>query len=79
MIVDTRNWLPGRKVLIAPEWISYLSWMDSDVHVNMTREQIRNSPEYDPSRPIQRDEELRLYEYYGRPGYWDREDRDRAA
>jgi hypothetical protein len=45
----------------------------------MTREQIRNSPEYDPSRPIERDEELRLYEYYGRPGYWDREDRDRAA
>jgi hypothetical protein len=79
MIVDTRNWLPGRKVLIAPEWISHLSWTDSTVHVSMTREQIRNSPEYDPSRPIERDEELRLYEYYGRPGYWDREDRDRAA
>jgi stress response protein YsnF len=84
MIVDTRNWLPGRKVLIAPEWISHLSWAESTVHVGMTREQIRSSPEYDPSRPIDRDEELRLYEYYGRPRYWeqedrDREDRDRAA
>jgi hypothetical protein len=36
----------------------------------MTREQIKNSPEYDPSGPVQRDYETRLHEHYGRPGYW---------
>jgi hypothetical protein len=29
MVVDTRNWLPGKKVLIAPRWIDRVSWNDS--------------------------------------------------
>src|SRR5262249_17621984 len=57
LIVDTRNWLPGRKVLVAPEQITDLSWADSMVHVSLTRDQIRSSPEYDPSRPRDPDEE----------------------
>jgi len=78
MVVDTANWLPGKKVVIAPEWIEMVSWSDSQVHVGMTREQIRNAPEYDPARPIEREHELRLHEHYGRRTYWD-EDTDRAA
>jgi uncharacterized protein YrrD len=81
MIVDTANWLPGKKVLVAPEWISLVSWADSRVHVSMSREQIKNAPEYDPSRPVEREHERRLWQYYERPPYWEDEpeDRDRAA
>jgi uncharacterized protein YrrD len=82
LIVDTRNWLPGKKVVVAPEWVEEVSWSDSKVVVSLTREQIEHAPEYDPSRPLEREHELRLYEHYGRPTYWDREDRedrDRAA
>jgi uncharacterized protein YrrD len=81
MIVDTANWLPGKKVLIAPGWISLVSWADSRVHVSMSREQIKNAPEYDPSRPVEREHEQRLWHYYERPPYWEDEpeDRDRAA
>src|SRR5262245_4161325 len=75
MIADTRNWLPGRKVLVAPEWITFVSWTDSTVHVSMTREQVRRSPEYDPGRPIEPDEERRLSDHYGLPTSWNREDR----
>lgn len=70
MLVDTRNWLPGRKVLVAPNWISRVSWDESKVHVNMSREQIQNSPEYDPTVPLDRDYETRLFNHYGYPGYW---------
>jgi hypothetical protein len=42
----------------------------------MRREQVQNSPEYDPARPVERTYESRLYDYYGRPRYWAR---DRAA
>jgi len=38
--------------------------------VNLTKEQIENSPVYDPSAPVNRDYEERLYDYYGRPKYW---------
>lgn len=75
MVVDTRNWLPGKKVLVSPEWIERVDWNDSKVYVNMVREQIRNSPEYDPSRSVEREYETRLYDHYGRPSYWgDRRD-----
>jgi len=78
MVVDTANWLPGKKVVIAPEWIEMVSWSDSKVHVGMTQEQIRNAPEYDPTQPIEREQELRLYEHDGRRKYGE-EDTDRAA
>jgi uncharacterized protein YrrD len=71
MIVDTRNWLPGRKVLIAPVWINSIDWKERKVSVDLTTEQIKESPEYNPSVPVNREYELRLYDYYGRPKYWD--------
>jgi hypothetical protein len=40
------------------------------VHVGVTRGQIKNSPEYDPSGPIKRDYETRLHDHYERPSYW---------
>jgi len=28
LIVDTRDWLPGKKVLISPKWIKRVSWSE---------------------------------------------------
>jgi hypothetical protein len=70
MVVDTRNWLPGKKVLVAPTWIDEVDWARESVHVGLLRETIQNSPEYDPSLPVNREYEVRLYDYYGRPKYW---------
>jgi hypothetical protein len=70
MVVDTRNWLPGRKVLVSPEWITAVTWVDNTVAVDMTKEQVKESPEYDPAQPVNREYELRLYDFYGRPAYW---------
>lgn len=70
MIVDTRNWLPGKKVLISPRWIESVSWTEETVRIDLTRDQVKNSPEYDPARPVERAYERRLYDYYGRAPYW---------
>jgi sporulation protein YlmC with PRC-barrel domain len=51
MVVDTKNWLPGRKVLISPQWIRNVSWKEAKVFVVQDRQTIRNSPEYDRSAP----------------------------
>ncbi|MCJ7685043.1 MAG: PRC-barrel domain-containing protein [Desulfobacteraceae bacterium] len=71
MVVDTRNWLPGRKVLVTPDWIDSVDWEESKVRVDLTSEEVKNSPEYDPSAPVNREYELRLYDFYGRPKYWE--------
>lgn len=61
----------NREVLIAPDWIKSVSWTDRKVSANMSAKQIRKSPAFDPSLPINRDYEGRLYDYYGRPYYWE--------
>ena len=71
MIVDTTNWWPGKKVLVAPDWIEQVKWSESRVHVNLEREQLRTSPEYDPANPIERAYETRMFGHYARPGYWE--------
>lgn len=70
MVVDTTNWLPGKKVLIAPRWIHQVSWDNSKVYVNLSREAIENAPEYRPAA-FDREYEGKLYDHYERPKYWD--------
>ena len=70
MVVDTRKWLPGRKVLVSPEWIDTIIWAENHVKVDLTVNEVKESPKYDPSRPVNREYEVVLYDYYGRPQYW---------
>jgi len=70
MEVATRNWLPGKKVLVSPAWIERVSWTQSKVYVGLSREAIKEGPEYIESTPITREYENRLYFHYGRPPYW---------
>jgi hypothetical protein len=66
----TQNWWPGKKVLVSPAWVERVSWADSKVYVGLSREAIKNGPEYVESMPITREYEDRLYSHYGRPPYW---------
>jgi hypothetical protein len=70
MVVDLIRILPGRKVLISPDWIEGFEWETREVSVNHTREEIKGSPEFDPNDPVNRRYEMVLYDYYGRPYYW---------
>jgi hypothetical protein len=70
VVVDTQNWLPGKKVLIAPQWIADVDWAGRRVSTDLAKDAIENGPEFDPSLPVNREYEVRLYDYYGRPHYW---------
>jgi sporulation protein YlmC with PRC-barrel domain len=65
IMVDTRNWLPGRKVLVSPQWIKRVSWTDGAVHVDLRRDSVEASPEYDPEHELTPDYDERLREHYG--------------
>ena len=69
IVVDTRDWLPGKKVLVAPQWIKRMSWDDSTVYVNLSREAIKSGPEYH-SEGLNREYEEKLHDHYDRPKYW---------
>jgi hypothetical protein len=70
IVVDTHNLLPGKKVIISPAWLQNVDWFTGQVAVNLSKEEINNAPEYDPSAPVNRQYEERLYDFYGRPRYW---------
>jgi hypothetical protein len=71
MVVNTQNWLPEKKVLVAPQWAKSISWEKSKIYMNHSKEEIKKSPEYNPSSPVNREYEEVLHDYYGRPKYWD--------
>lgn len=71
LVVDTRNWLPGKRVIISPAWIERVDWSDRLVFMELTEGELRHAPEFDPGQPINRHFETRLYDYYGRPRYWE--------
>jgi sporulation protein YlmC with PRC-barrel domain len=73
LIVNTSNWWTGKKVLVSPQWIERVSWDESKVFIKLTREAIKQSPEFTEESLITRDYETLLYGHYQRPGYWDDE------
>lgn len=46
LVVDTRNWLEGKKVLVSPQWIERVSWSESKIHVNLPLDAIKEAPVY---------------------------------
>jgi len=70
LMVNTHNFWPGRNVLISPQWTESVSWGDSKVFVNLSRETIKHSPQYTEEFLLTRDYETELHQYYHRQGYW---------
>lgn len=71
LVVDTGGWLSGRKVLVARQWIEDVEWKGRSIVVDLDRDTVEHSPEFDPSAPVNRDYEVKYYDYYGRPQYWE--------
>jgi hypothetical protein len=69
MVIDTGNWWPGKKVIVAPAWIAHVDWKNSRVYTNLSREAIKSSPEFD-SDNLDRTYEAELYKHYGQQNYW---------
>lgn len=71
LVIDTGQIITGKKVLINTEWIDSVNWTDTHVYIDLTKEAIENCPDYDSNDPINREYEVRLYDYHGRPRYWE--------
>lgn len=70
LVVDTRNWWPGKQVLVAPRALIAVNRLDRSAEVDLTKDQIREGPEYDPGRTVDRAWEERYLGYHGYPVYW---------
>jgi hypothetical protein len=65
VVVDTGPWIFGRKVVVPAGAIEQIDLNQKKVRVVMTKDQIKNSPEFDPDRGWRDDEyRTRLDAYY---------------
>ena len=64
--IDTRNWLPGRHVLMSPAWVDSIDWSTRQVKVGLAKDLVKTAPPYDPASYISRAYQLALYKHYGK-------------
>lgn len=54
MVINTSNWWPGKKVIVPPTWVTQINWADRQITVDLKRETVKNSPEFDPETILNR-------------------------
>jgi len=64
LVVDTKNWWPGKSVLVSPRSARKIDWATRLVNLDVSRETVRNSPTYDPSTFVDRAYERQYHSYY---------------
>ncbi len=70
LVADTGSWLSERHVLLSPHPFQNLFKKGDVLRVNLTRQQIADSPSIESHKPVSRQYEEEYYRYYGWPYYW---------
>ena len=65
MTVDTKNWLPGERVLLPVRCISEIDWFSEMMKVGISREKVKDSPPYDPQVTSDGPFNDRSHQYFG--------------
>ena len=70
LVVDTGTWLSGRKILVHPSAISEVDHRSREVPLTLSKAQVKDSPEIEFDKPVSRQVENSLYDYYGWNPSW---------
>ena len=69
LVIATSNWWPGKHVLLAPYAVQQIDWAERHIRLNVSRDQVKSSPPWDPAAMTDQISEQRLHTHYGWPGY----------
>jgi hypothetical protein len=72
IVIDTGRWLTGRKVLIHPSAILSADYEARKISVALSMAQVKDSPDIRQDRPVSRQMQNNLYNYYGWTPVWGR-------
>jgi len=64
LVVDTGNWLLGRKVLLSPIAVGKADFSSGRFNVTLTKKQVEESPSIDTDKPVSRQHETSYHDYY---------------
>jgi hypothetical protein len=69
LVLATRNWWPGKIVQLSPHAVKGVDWFGKEVSVNVSRDQVRSAPPWDPLAMADEVGEAALHRHFGWPGY----------
>ena len=69
LVIATRDWWPGKHVQLAPFAVKDIDWSEHRINVNVTRDQVKSSPAWDPLAVADQVGEQQLHRHFGWPGY----------
>jgi hypothetical protein len=66
VLVDTGPWIFGKKVILPAHTIDRIDLDQRIVFCDLTKDQIKNAPEFDPDRGLDESYRTQLGDYYSR-------------
>jgi len=69
LVVDTRDWWPGKHVLLSPHAVQDISYLDRKIRLTVSRALVMASPPWDPATTVERAYQQRLHRHYAWPNY----------
>jgi sporulation protein YlmC with PRC-barrel domain len=70
LVVEVGGWLSRRQLLLIPAIVEQVDREAGTIQVNLTREQVKNSPDVETEKTISREKEEALHHYYRWQPYW---------
>jgi hypothetical protein len=70
LVVDVGNWLKRRDVVLPIAALEKPDWTNRTCCAHLTREQVRNSPDVDSEKPVSRQQEIAMRDYFGPLACW---------
>jgi hypothetical protein len=69
LVIATRNWWPGKIVQLSPYAVRDIDRSGEQINMNVTRDQVRSAPAWDPLALADEAREYELHHHFGWPGY----------
>ena len=70
LVVDTGTGCPAARCCCRFRSWGTSIWSQREFSVRLTKQQVKNSPDVDSERPVSRQMETSVYDYYGWRPYW---------
>jgi uncharacterized protein YrrD len=72
LVLDTGNWLKKEETLISTHAIDNIDYDDKKIMVELTKDQLEDSPSIKKNEPISKVKEQEIIDYFGWPDYWEK-------
>lgn len=70
LVVDVGNWLQRRDVVLPITALGKTDWTKRSCRTHLTKEQVHNSPDVDAEKPVSREQEIAMRDYFGPLASW---------